>query len=73
MAEPREMTISSLLTPLLSRPTTSVSAKTPHLAATWWTVLSWTVTRPASSWLMPILARILSMVAPVPPAHLSFM
>jgi len=51
----------------------SVSAKTPHLPATWCSRM------PSYPWLhsssagMRSFALILSMTAPVPPAHLSFM
>ncbi len=59
--------------PLLMRLTMSVSAKTPHLAATWWSFES-------SKWRLVTISggaftlrKHLSMVAPVPDAHLSFM
>ncbi len=58
--------------PLLTRFTMSVSAKTPHLAATWCSFESskWICTTSAEG--RPTLSMHLSMVAPVPDAHLSF-
>ncbi len=51
----------------------SVSANTPHLAATWCSFVGVEVQRGAtSSRGMPTLIMHLSMVAPVPDAHLSF-
>src|ERR1700735_1290662 len=58
--------------PLLIRLTMSVSANTPHLAATWWSFES-------SKWRLVTISggaftlrKHLSIVAPVPDAHLSF-
>ena len=56
----------------LTRLTMSVSANTPHLAATWCSLLSSKCSFIASSDGMPTLMKHLSMVAPVPDAHLSF-
>src|SRR3954466_6852300 len=55
-----------------TRFTMSVSANTPHLAATWCSLLSSKRSFIASSDGMPTLMKHLSMVAPVPDAHLSF-
>ena len=59
--------------PLLTRFTMSVSAKTPHFAATWCSFESskWIFTTSSAG--RPTLSMHLSMVAPVPDAHLSFM
>ena len=50
----------------------SVSANTPHLAATWCSCVGRTCSAATSSRGMPTLIRHLSIVAPVPDAHLSF-
>src|SRR3569832_1405217 len=55
-----------------TRLTMSVSANTPHFAATWCSLLSSKRSFMASSDGMPTLMKHLSMVAPVPDAHLSF-
>src|SRR3954447_24547691 len=55
-----------------TRLTMSVSAKTPHLAATWWSLLSSKCSFADSSFGMPTFMKHLSIVAPVPEAHLSF-
>src|SRR5450631_985092 len=58
--------------PLLIRLTMSVSAKTPHLAATWWIFVGskWSdVTISGGAFTFK---KHLSIVAPVPDAHLSF-
>ena len=72
MASASEQSTSLAGMPLLTRFTMSVSAKTPHLAATWWSLLSskWIWTTSAEG--RPTLSMHLSMVAPVPEAHLSF-
>ena len=59
--------------PDLTRLTMSVSAKTPHLAATWWSFVVSHGSFQASAGAMPALIMHLSIVAPVPEAHLSFM
>jgi hypothetical protein len=56
-----------------TRLTMSVSANTPHLAATWWILLSSKRSTAASAAGMPTFRKHLSIVAPVPEAHLSFM
>jgi hypothetical protein len=58
--------------PLFTRLTMSVSAKTPHLAATWCSLRVVEVHLHALSGGRPTLIMHLSMVAPVPEAHLSF-
>ena len=58
--------------PDFTRLTMSVSAKTPHLAATWCSRDASHVNCITSSRGMPTLIRHLSIVAPVPDAHLSF-
>ena len=73
MASASEFMISTLGMPDFTRLTMSVSAKTPHLAATWWSFVSSKVIWATSSWGIPTLIMHLSMVAPVPLAHLSFM
>ena len=50
----------------------SVSANTPHFAATWWSFESSKWSFADSSRGMPTLSKHLSIVAPVPDAHLSF-
>ena len=55
-----------------TRLTMSVSANTPHLAATWCSLQSSKRSSGASSDGMPTFMKHLSMVAPVPDAHLSF-
>ncbi len=72
IASASEHMISSDGMPLLTRLTMSVSANTPHFAATWCRLspLKWRFS--VSSEGMPTLIMHLSMVAPVPEAHLSF-
>ena len=72
MASASEHMISREGMEALTRLTMSVSAKTPHLAATWCSLESSKRSRAASSAGMPTLMKHLSMVAPVPEAHLSF-
>ena len=72
MASASEQRISVEGMPDLTRLTMSVSAKTPHFAATWWSFDGSQASRPASSGGMPTFSMHLSMVAPVPEAHLSF-
>jgi hypothetical protein len=73
IASASEQRISGAGMPLFTRFTMSVSAKTPHLAATWWSFESskWTFDARARA-ARPTLIMHLSMVAPVPDAHLSF-
>jgi hypothetical protein len=72
MASASEQSTSVAGMPFFTRLTMSVSAKTPHLAATWWSLVSskWICTTSAGG--SPTLSMHLSMVAPVPDAHLSF-
>ncbi len=73
MASASELSTSSFGMPVFTRLTMSVSANTPHLAATWCSFSSEKcrlVAKPGSA---PTLIMHLSMVAPVPEAHLSFM
>jgi len=72
IASASEHMISSDGIPVLTRFTMSVSAKTPHLAATWWRWASSKWSLRVSSDGMPTLIMHLSIVAPVPEAHLSF-
>ncbi len=72
MASARLDKISGPGTPVLTRLTISVSAKTPHLAATWCSVLGSKRILAASAAGTPVFSTHLSMVAPVPEAHLSF-
>ena len=72
MASASEFMISSDGMPFLTRLTMSVSAKTPHLAATWCSFESSKPIFTTSSFGRPTLMTHLSMVAPVPEAHLSF-
>ena len=58
--------------PLLIRLTMSVSANTPHFAATWWSLESSKRSVVTSSGGAFTFRKHLSMVAPVPDAHLSF-
>ena len=58
--------------PDFTRLTMSVSAKTPHLAATWCSFDGSQGSFDTSSRGIPTLMRHLSIVAPVPDAHLSF-
>jgi hypothetical protein len=58
--------------PAFTRLTMSVSANTPHLAATWWSRDGSHCRLRTSSRGIPTLIRHLSIVAPVPDAHLSF-
>src|SRR4030095_14440277 len=58
--------------PDLTRLTMSVSAKTPHLAATWCSFDGSHGRGQPSAGSMPALIMHLSIVAPVPDAHLSF-
>jgi hypothetical protein len=71
IASASEHRISSAGMPLFTRLTMSVSAKTPHLAATWWSFEGRSESRTSSGG-RPTLIMHLSMVAPVPDAHLSF-
>ena len=68
-----EQRISRDSIPAFTRFTISVSANTPHLAATLCRRSGSYFTRHASAEGIPILIRHLSIVAPVPLAHLSFM
>src|SRR3954466_3347744 len=72
IASASEFMISSDGMPLLTRFTISVSANTPHLAATWCSFESSKPILTTSSFGRPTLMTHLSMVAPVPDAHLSF-
>ncbi len=72
MASASEHMISGAGMPVLTRLTMSVSAKTPHLAATWCRRPSSKSSLAVSAAGMPTLIMHLSMVAPVPDAHLSF-
>ncbi len=72
MASASELSTSSLGMPVFTRLTMSVSAKTPHLAATWWSLESSKRSEVAKPGSAPTLIMHLSMVAPVPLAHLSF-
>ncbi len=58
--------------PLFTRFTMSVSANTPHFAATWCSLVGSNLRFGTSSRGMPTLSTHLSIVAPVPDAHLSF-
>ncbi len=73
MASASEQAISSAGMPDLTRLTMSVSAKTPHLAATGCSFEPSKWSRAISLAGRPTLIMHLSMVAPVPEAHLSFM
>ena len=73
MASASEHMISCDGMPHLTRLTMSVSANTPHLAATWCSLrVVEAAASTTSSAGMPTLMTHLSMVAPVPDAHLSF-
>ena len=72
MASASEHMISSAGMPVFTRLTMSVSAKTPHFAATWWRCVGSKWRFSVSSAGIPTLIMHLSMVAPVPDAHLSF-
>ncbi len=72
IASASEFMISSDGMPFLTRLTMSVSANTPHLAATWCSFESSKPILTTSSLGRPTLMTHLSMVAPVPDAHLSF-
>jgi hypothetical protein len=72
MASASEFMISLRGMPLFTRLTMSVSANTPHFAATWCSLVG-SNTRPGtSSRGIATFSTHLSMVAPVPDAHLSF-
>ena len=73
IASKREAISSGAGTPCFWRPLMSVSAKTPHLPATGWSFWSAKESVPSVAGSSLSLAVILSMTAPVPPAHLSFM
>ena len=72
IASASEFMISSDGMPFFTRLTMSVSANTPHLAATWCSFESSKPILTTSSFGRPTLMTHLSMVAPVPDAHLSF-
>ncbi len=72
IASASEFMISGDGMPDFTRLTTSVSAKTPHLLATWWSFVSSKTICWTSVAAMPTLIMHLSIVAPVPEAHLSF-
>jgi hypothetical protein len=73
MASARLFMISLAGMPDFTRFTMSVSANTPHFAATWCNLVGSNFRFPSASGFMPTLIRHLSIVAPVPDAHLSFM
>ena len=72
IASASEFMISLRGMPLFTRFTMSVSANTPHFAATWWSFVGSNLSPGTSSRGMPTLSTHLSIVAPVPDAHLSF-
>ena len=72
IASASEHMISGAGTPDFSRPTMSVSANTPHLAATGCNLSDCHASAASASAAMPTFSTHLSMVAPVPEAHLSF-
>src|SRR5207247_4056390 len=72
MASNREAINSSGGVPSFCKPLTSVSAKTPHLPATLCSLTLWYPWLHKSAAGILSLALILSITAPVPPAHLSF-